>query len=339
MKTTRIFAFLLAFLLCLCVVPAYAAEADGKKNATLGDLNGNGEIDAADYMLLKRFVLGTFTLTAEQEAAADVNHDGSINAVDYMLVKRHVLGTYVIGEGAPVEATGFVLPTIMRIDNETVQFIFNGNVIEARSNNETVRIVIETDSKGNAVKATATMPDGSKEVAFTCSYTANGIWPTKIHNNLQETYASLQYNAKGNPVKINLGLDESVSDYTCSLEYNANGKLIKQTAPDASCTYQYDKNGRLQSVTYIEDSVLTYKYNADGTVVTGSAYDTPIVEYTYDKNGNITKIEYPVFDEVLEIKGYTSVTKAQYQCFWMIFEPLFENGAQRMPIAQFSPLV
>lgn len=62
-----------------------------------GDLGGNGEIDATDYLLLKRFVLGTFGLTDAQKQAADVNHDGKINAMDYMLVKRHVLGTYVIG--------------------------------------------------------------------------------------------------------------------------------------------------------------------------------------------------------------------------------------------------
>lgn len=64
--------------------------------AVTGDLNGNGVVDAADYMLLKRAVLGTFTLTDEQKAVADVNGDGNVNAMDYMLVKRAVLGTYVI---------------------------------------------------------------------------------------------------------------------------------------------------------------------------------------------------------------------------------------------------
>ncbi|MCH5184144.1 MAG: leucine-rich repeat protein [Oscillospiraceae bacterium] len=65
---------------------------------TLGDLNGNGKIEATDYMLLKRFVLGTFTLTDEQKAASDVTGDGKINALDYAMVKRHVLGTYKIGQ-------------------------------------------------------------------------------------------------------------------------------------------------------------------------------------------------------------------------------------------------
>lgn len=62
----------------------------------LGDLGGNGKIDSTDYLLLKRYCLGSFTLTDEQKAVADVNKDGKINAVDYLLVKRHVLGTYKI---------------------------------------------------------------------------------------------------------------------------------------------------------------------------------------------------------------------------------------------------
>ena len=71
----------------------------GEENSNphlLGDISDNNEINATDYLLLKRFCLGTFTLTDEQKAVADVNGDGEINALDYMLVKRHVLGTYKI---------------------------------------------------------------------------------------------------------------------------------------------------------------------------------------------------------------------------------------------------
>ncbi|MCH5182537.1 MAG: hypothetical protein J1E00_00040 [Oscillospiraceae bacterium] len=68
-----------------------------EKNAhKLGDINGNGKIDALDYLHLKRYCLGTAALTPEQSAAADVNHDGKINSFDYLYVKRHVLGTYTI---------------------------------------------------------------------------------------------------------------------------------------------------------------------------------------------------------------------------------------------------
>lgn len=75
---------------------AYASDA-GAPALSLGDLDGSGRIDATDYLLLKRYCIGTFVLTEEQMAAADINRDGKIDAVDYMLVKRAVLGTFVIG--------------------------------------------------------------------------------------------------------------------------------------------------------------------------------------------------------------------------------------------------
>lgn len=72
-------------------------DTPAPSDVMLGDLDGSGKIDTKDYIFLKRAVLGTYTLTDKQKAAADVNGDGKINSVDYMQVKRHVLGTFVIG--------------------------------------------------------------------------------------------------------------------------------------------------------------------------------------------------------------------------------------------------
>ena len=60
----------------------------------LGDLDGDGEIGAVDYVMVKRSVLGTFMLGAAQNVCADVNRDGNVDAIDYVMIKRHVLGTY-----------------------------------------------------------------------------------------------------------------------------------------------------------------------------------------------------------------------------------------------------
>lgn len=59
-----------------------------------GDLSGDEGISSTDYLMLKRAVLDTFTLSEDQRAAADVNNDGSVNATDYLMLKRVVLGTY-----------------------------------------------------------------------------------------------------------------------------------------------------------------------------------------------------------------------------------------------------
>lgn len=57
--------------------------------AQLGDVNGDGYIDAADALLCLRASVGLITLMPEQEAAADVNHDGLIDAGDAILILRY----------------------------------------------------------------------------------------------------------------------------------------------------------------------------------------------------------------------------------------------------------
>ncbi len=57
-----------------------------------GDLDGDGRLTAADYVRLKRSVMGTLNLTPEEKESADMNADGRINSADYVLLKKKVLG-------------------------------------------------------------------------------------------------------------------------------------------------------------------------------------------------------------------------------------------------------
>lgn len=61
-----------------------------------GDLTGDGNIDARDYLLAKRAVLGTYQPSPEQRKALDVDGNGKIGTRDYIMIKRHVMGTYII---------------------------------------------------------------------------------------------------------------------------------------------------------------------------------------------------------------------------------------------------
>lgn len=67
-----------------------------RASAQRGDIDKSGAIDALDYLLLKRHVLGSFTLSGEQQLLADIDRNGSLDAVDYLYLKRYVLGTYQI---------------------------------------------------------------------------------------------------------------------------------------------------------------------------------------------------------------------------------------------------
>ena len=57
-----------------------------------GDVNGDGKVEADDYMLIKLHVLGRKQLPADYLARADIDGDSKIEANDYMLIKLHVLG-------------------------------------------------------------------------------------------------------------------------------------------------------------------------------------------------------------------------------------------------------
>ena len=74
------------------------ATANSADIVIMGDINGNGTIDAVDYLLIKRYILGTVTLEGAYLKAASVSGAGTVSAIDYLIIKRHFLGTYVINQ-------------------------------------------------------------------------------------------------------------------------------------------------------------------------------------------------------------------------------------------------
>ncbi|MBO4452461.1 MAG: choice-of-anchor J domain-containing protein, partial [Clostridia bacterium] len=79
-------------------VAEYNMPLPGYENIKMGDLNGNGEVDASDYLKVKRNVLGTYDLNDTEFLAADIDFNGTIEASDYLKIKRKVLGTYELPE-------------------------------------------------------------------------------------------------------------------------------------------------------------------------------------------------------------------------------------------------
>lgn len=61
-----------------------------------GDVNGNGKIDAADYLMVMDNILGKFTLNNEQKTKGDVNGNGKIDAADYLMIMDSLLGKITI---------------------------------------------------------------------------------------------------------------------------------------------------------------------------------------------------------------------------------------------------
>lgn len=98
----RLLSLLLTVCLALlCVLPVVA---EIRKR---GDLDGDGKIGAKDYVLVKRHVLGTYTLARARQTIADVDGDGNVTAKDYARVKRAALGTFVLTGEVDVDLTGY----------------------------------------------------------------------------------------------------------------------------------------------------------------------------------------------------------------------------------------
>jgi len=81
--------------------PNYVPDSDPEVSdpeieGDLADVDSDGDVDAADYVLVKRAVLNTYELSEQQKLVADIDADGDVDATDYVLVKRIVLGTYTV---------------------------------------------------------------------------------------------------------------------------------------------------------------------------------------------------------------------------------------------------
>ena len=71
---------------------AIAAGSERYTVIVTGDLNGDGSLTAADYLLTKRSIVLHTELADAQILAADITGDGRLSPSDYLMLKRIVLG-------------------------------------------------------------------------------------------------------------------------------------------------------------------------------------------------------------------------------------------------------
>ncbi len=101
----RIFTVILAVLMVFSGFSVFAVE--GGQAYSLGDVNGNGKLDALDYFITKRAIFGAYTLSNEQFKIADANGSGTLEAQDYLMIKKMIFGTYSPSQdNAPVTKVG-----------------------------------------------------------------------------------------------------------------------------------------------------------------------------------------------------------------------------------------
>lgn len=75
-------------------VDTWGDDHEAYEERLYGDINLDYQVNAIDYLFLKRAVLGTFELFLnEQKCAADIDRNNKINAIDYLILKRSIIGT------------------------------------------------------------------------------------------------------------------------------------------------------------------------------------------------------------------------------------------------------
>ena len=83
-----------AFIGTGCVVSLMDGDeaVDSLTVVVLGDVDGDGEILAFDYVAVRFDLMNAPPLTGAYERAADADHDGEVLAFDYVAIRRHLMG-------------------------------------------------------------------------------------------------------------------------------------------------------------------------------------------------------------------------------------------------------
>ena len=56
-----------------------------------GDVNGDGEVNTQDYIIVRKYIMKSMSLTSNQISIVDMNNDGNVNSLDYILIRKSIL--------------------------------------------------------------------------------------------------------------------------------------------------------------------------------------------------------------------------------------------------------
>ncbi len=61
-----------------------------------GDVDGSGEVDSIDYLMVKRYCFSSYAMSDDELIRADVDGNGEVDSLDYVFVKRIAFGSYIV---------------------------------------------------------------------------------------------------------------------------------------------------------------------------------------------------------------------------------------------------
>ena len=135
--------------------------------ATIGDVNNDGKVTSLDYILVRKHLLGTVTLTNTQKTSADANKDNKISSLDYIKIKQIVIS----GNTNTVTSSTNPTPTSTINPNQTYIETYFLNTINNSSFNDKIyqgneAIIIKTINNKYVLLDTGIESSSIKKVIY-----------------------------------------------------------------------------------------------------------------------------------------------------------------------------
>ena len=271
-----------------------------------GDVSGNGQIGANDYLRIKRAVLGTFMPEAASLRAALVSGGTVPGAKDYVSLKRHYLGTYNIYTGGARNYIGTKIAYIP-IDDRPVN---TDRVIYLAGSAGYELLMPEADLYSTKLDGNGTNSNGTKygnreelikwlkETDKVCDYfiisldqvLSGGLVNSRVQNNTDLTYEKeiIDYLLELNRNNTVYFFD-TVMRLASTVNYNGYGHdvytilrhygaVARARIPEGSLT--------------IESIAAGYKYNTSGALIQCSLSDSEIDAYLAARTRKLRLIDY-----------------------------------------------
>ncbi len=153
-----------------------------------GDINADGKVDLADYLLLTQFVLGYRTPATAELQSADMNQDSVLNAGDMVLMSRTVLSiswnsmmNYFRDQSPAGILGGFISAAEAAVTTGKLYYVHNEHLGTPR---------VMTDESGDVVWRAVYAPFGKATIDASSTVKLNLRFPGQYYD--QET--GLHYN-------------------------------------------------------------------------------------------------------------------------------------------------
>ena len=199
----------------------------------LGDVNGDGQINVGDLVVLTRIVMGLKTPTPGETTRGDMNQDSVLNAADILLLQKQLLQAW-LGIGQPSLQTA--RSQHIQTSQSSTPFDWFVKSAHALPNNAGFLYYIHNDKLGTPQALT----NESGQVVWTAAYDPFG-----------KATVNEDPDNDGNGVTFNLRQPGQYEDVETGLFYNLN----RHYSPDTGRYISSDPiglEGGLNTYTYVE---------------------------------------------------------------------------------------